>query len=143
MSIAGTGAPPDRLVGLLGKLANLDRRHGATVALQRDSIRRTRSKWSQTASRGDDSSSAVTTCCQIKCAVRPTPDNRSTTMRSPVSTHHPTSDRPEMPDGYGVPADSIDLLNWADVERRLLRHGVTLTRAARRTPRVRRSSRAS
>ncbi|MDQ3384144.1 MAG: hypothetical protein M3519_10230 [Actinomycetota bacterium] len=60
-----------------------------------------------------------------------------------MSTHHPTSDRPETPDGYGVPADSIDLLNWADVERRLVRHGVTLTRAARRTPRVRRSSRAS
>lgn len=49
-----------------------------------------------------------------------------------MSTHHPTSDRPEMPDGYGVPADSTDLFNWADVERRLVRHAVTLTRAARR-----------
>ncbi len=37
-----------------------------------------------------------------------------------MSTHHPTSDRPEMPDGYGVPADSTGLLDWADVERRLV-----------------------
>ena len=35
-------------------------------------------------------------------------------------TAPPRRDRPEMPDGYGVPADDSGLLDWADVERRLV-----------------------
>ncbi len=32
----------------------------------------------------------------------------------------PSRDRPEMPEGYGVPDSSDGLLDWSDVEARLL-----------------------
>jgi nitroimidazol reductase NimA-like FMN-containing flavoprotein (pyridoxamine 5'-phosphate oxidase superfamily) len=37
-----------------------------------------------------------------------------------MSTGTPSVDRPVMPDGYGVPTDKDGLLDWADVERRLV-----------------------
>ena len=37
-----------------------------------------------------------------------------------MSNDNPAVDRPTMPGGYGVPTDSSGLLDWADVERRLV-----------------------
>ena len=37
-----------------------------------------------------------------------------------MSNDHPAIDRPNMPDGYGVPTDSTGLLVWAEVEPRLV-----------------------
>lgn len=41
-----------------------------------------------------------------------------------MSNDSPAVDRPMMPDGYGVPTDSTGLLNWADVEPRLVESAV-------------------
>jgi nitroimidazol reductase NimA-like FMN-containing flavoprotein (pyridoxamine 5'-phosphate oxidase superfamily) len=41
-----------------------------------------------------------------------------------MSSDNPMIDRPIMPAGYGVPADSTALLTWADVEPRLVESAV-------------------
>lgn len=41
-----------------------------------------------------------------------------------MSNDSPAIDRPLMPDGYGVPTDSSGLLEWADVERRMVESAV-------------------
>jgi len=41
-----------------------------------------------------------------------------------MSNDKPVIERPLMPDGYGVPTDSASLLEWADIERRLVESAV-------------------
>jgi nitroimidazol reductase NimA-like FMN-containing flavoprotein (pyridoxamine 5'-phosphate oxidase superfamily) len=41
-----------------------------------------------------------------------------------MSNRDPEIDRPQMPDGYGVPSDDTALLGWAEVERRLVEAAV-------------------
>ena len=41
-----------------------------------------------------------------------------------MSNDNPVIERPLMPDGYGVPTDSASLLDWADIERRLVESAV-------------------
>jgi len=41
-----------------------------------------------------------------------------------MSNDQPVIERPQMPDGYGVPTDNASLLQWADIERRLVESAV-------------------